>query len=455
MKLTDFPNEVHHIVLSHIPSNGDLANVMLVSHRFRCLAEPHLYSTIHFEMLGTTQELAKAISANGHLDDLLLSFPKPCRLLETLTACPDLGNKISTLSLDFHKPARYSLDGLFRKLPQLQHLSLNPPPVFPVYTIPLELLQSLTSVQLDFCRASSYDYGQGGWVLSDAARLVAKYLSLPNLRRLQGRRIYFSPGYRRQQSVDATMMQYGGSFVDDLSFLDSDAYGHGWESVIAEFISSAKHLKRFAFEINGAYQCSLTEEFQAIGQALVTHYASLEELVLAESNKILFNIWALGNLTGCSSIKRLAIPIHTTFGDFATGAGFERLPSLHRCIPPQLEELQIQLPVGSSVLDPWTQLPTVLQPAVLKAKTRYWDFLLSMRELTENKDAYVPGLKRVVWWFQQSSRDPGRSSDVLTHPLRSEIDELRYAFGKVGVKFEWIATPAFKDTPFGKRVYDW
>ena len=35
------------------------------------------------------------------------------------------------------------------------------------------------------------------------------------------------------------------------------------------------------------------------------------------------------------------------------------------------------------------------------------------------------------------------------------MDELEQAFGKVGVEFEMVLTPFFKDMPFGKRLYEW
>lgn len=282
--------------------------------------------------------------------------------------------------------------------------------------------------------------------------IVARYLSLPSLRRLQAKKIYFAPGCVHQQYPNKTQEQYGGSSIDDLRFLGCDAYGPDGDSLVAGFISSVKQLKRFVFEMNGIGEVSLAEQFKAIGRALMAHHTTLDKIVLAESDTILFTTWAIGNLKDCSSIKRLAIPIHTTFGNFDTGSGFETFHALHKYIPPQLEELQIQLPVGVSELDGWHP---VMQDAAAEAKVSYGEGLLRMWELIENKDAHVPGLKRVIWWFQQSSQDPLHKSGVPAFGSVSHMDELGQAFGKVGVEFELVLTPFFKDTPFGKRLYEW
>ena len=207
--------------------------------------------------------------------------------------------------------------------------------------------------------------------------------------------------------------------------------------------------------MKGVRQLDKAERFKAIGRALITHYDSIEEVVLAESDTLLFTEWAMGNLKDSSRIRRLGISIHTTFGNFDTGSDFEKHPSLHKYIPPQLEELQIQFPVCVSEPDKWADLPEGVQDAAAQAKISYREGLLRMWELTQNKNAHVPGLKKVICWFQQSSQDPTHNSQIPAYGSLSDMDELNHAFGKVGVNFELIATPFFRDTPFGQRIYKW
>ena len=79
-----------------------------------------------------TKELVDLESSNQSLDDTLYSLQTPIRLLETLTAHPDLGCKFGKLSLAGLGWAWYihiQLHELFRSLPELRGLSFTPPPV--------------------------------------------------------------------------------------------------------------------------------------------------------------------------------------------------------------------------------------------------------------------------------------------------------------------------------------
>ena len=455
MKLTDFPSEILYNILSNIPRKSELVNVALVSPLLKALAESLIYKDICFEIPHTT--------ASQHPDHTLLSHQKPDRLLETLIVRPHLGEEIVALSLDVHERGwclQFPLCKLLERLPKLRELSLMPPTM--IWT-PLVPLHCLTSVQLDFGRFLFDDAGQEDtWCIAVAAgialRNIASFMSLPSLRRVQAKTIHLAPGCNFQQYLDRTQEQDGGSSVVDLRFLDCDAYGPGGDGLVARFISSVKRLKRFVFEMKGVSELYKAEEFIAIGRALISHYDSLEELVLAESDTLLFTKWAVGNLKDSSTIRRLGISIHTTFVDLDTGSNFEKYPSLQNYIPPQLEELQLQFPVCVAKPDEWAEWaywPGGMQDAATEAKISYREGLLRMWELTQNKNAHVPGLKRVICWFQQSSQDPSDISRVPAYGSLSDMDELRHAFGKVEVEFEWIATPFFRDTPFGQRMYKW
>ncbi len=455
MKLTDFPSEILYNILSNIPRKSELVNVSLVSPLFKNLAESFIYEDIYFKVPRTI--------ASQHPDHTRLSHQKADRLLETLSVCPHLGKRTVALSLDVHERGwlqQFPLCELLERLPKLRELSLIPAKM--TWT-PLAPLHCLTSVQLDFGRVLFDDAGQGNtWCIAVVAgialRNIASFMSLPSLRRVQAKTIHLAPGCDFQQFLDRTQEQYGGSSVVDMRFLDCDAYGPGGDGLVARFILSVKRLKRFVFEMKGVSELYKAEEFKAIGRALIPHYDSLEEVVLAESDTLLFTKCAMGNLKDSSSIRRLAISIHTTFGNFDTGSGFEKYPSLQKYLPPQLEDLQLQISVCVSKPDEWAEWahwPEHMQDAATEAEISYRECLLRMWELTQNKKAHVPGLKTVIFWFQQSSQNPSDNSQVPPYGSHSDMNELRHAFGKVGVEFEWIATPFFGETPFGQASYKW
>ena len=99
MELTDCPIEVHYYILAHTSRLNDLISILPVSHHFRHLAELLLHRTIHFRVPSITKECIDLKSSNESLDDTLYSRQKLVRLLETLTAHPDLGRKTGKLAL--------------------------------------------------------------------------------------------------------------------------------------------------------------------------------------------------------------------------------------------------------------------------------------------------------------------------------------------------------------------
>ena len=65
------------------------------------------------------------------------------------------------------------------------------------------------------------------------------------------------------------------------------------------------------------------ENLGDIGQSLTAYYADLENIAVADSEMFFHSMWITGDCKYCSGIKRVAIPIHTTFIDFRTGDSLE------------------------------------------------------------------------------------------------------------------------------------
>ena len=313
-------------------------------------------------------------------------------------------------------------------------------------------------MQLDFSRFTYGDDGnvQGLWMANRVSlETVTKYLWLPSLRRIQALSICFSLGPDCQQQIlDNIQRLNSASSVSDLRFLDCCTWELSCDSLLAGFILSAQRLRRFVFESNG--RVPFAEGFEGLGHALRAHLATLEEIVLAELSTDFFTGWAMGSFRDFRSLKRLATPIYTKLVDgLATEIGFETFPSIHRYIPPQLEELQVQFLVDTQEPGPVVYWPVDLPHAEIKAKTNYREGFLKLWELTRTKIAYVPSLKKVTWWFQQYSQELGHHSEVPAEESLHQMNELKTAFAKVGVEFEWLATPLFGNTPSGQRVYEW
>ena len=97
---------------------------------------------------------------------------------------------------------------------------------------------------------------------------------------------------------------------------------------------------------------------------------------------------------------------------------------------------------------------------------------MRMQKLAKNKERFVPQLKRVVWWFQQSARKVSRgdpppysherpsqsntaqvSNDPASSPIYyppEDTEKLTDDFERVGVKFDRVSMPRLNDTPFWK-----
>ena len=82
------------------------------------------------------------------------------------------------------------------------------------------------------------------------------------------------------------------------------------------------------------------------------------------------------------------------------------------------------------------------------------DDLTQFLEFARNKERFTPGLKRLVWWFQHPA---GRGFEGAKYRLLVSSVEMAAGanFGEVGVAFEVVTTPFFRETPLGRRLCKW
>lgn len=429
MKLTDLPNEILLGIISCIELNSDLARVTLVSHRFNNLTEPLLYRKIH---------LNEAVF-------LAPTLKREDQLIASLKARPELCAYTTAFSLRVTDPRWYKSYpelNVIKYMPRLRQLSYDPPAFGS-----LAENKELAALRLDFSPVTYLDIIEDrslSWLeLGYPLRTVADKLFQPSLRKLQAEKLYFTDHFTPEHWLVQARMRLGYAPVEDLRFLDCYPRIDGGN--LTAFTNAVRHLKCFVLEINSPWdpfvEFDTSTQKTDIGPAMLTHRGTIEELAISTTEHALessIGLHAIGSLIQWTALKKLAIP----------EAMLSEPPlyqvKLHQVLPPQLEELQLD--IKCSTLS--TQgLKTFL--FILKQDLRPFE------ELATNKQACVPGLRYVIWWL----RDPSWGElDDHTNSSRVpdvELDALEVVFNKVDVQFEWVLTALFKNTPVGKRLYEW
>lgn len=443
----DAPDEVLEIIFSKLPRDAGLIKVAQVCERFKALVLPLLYRSLRLD--------AKHMRADGYVSLKPEELPPglmPESLSLRLKHNPDLCRNVRKLNLTVHNVGWYENPSGHRKLmtllPSIQEISLNPPPK--EYNFPMS--NRLATMSLDFIYDDKLFWAPSR--LIDATPFnLNNYLSKPSLRKLQFKHTEISH-YMPIHSGDV-----GSSAITDLRFID-------WLpqelEILGYVLPSVKHLKHFVVEANG---CSFWHNSKTHGLAphdygllLQPHSTSLEELIIAYSDGT-YNDGTdfpptstplMGTLTNYHNLKRLAIPEPFL-------VGLEDM-SFHQLLPPLLEELQMQYPMG-------VKNPVLDRQGDVGSRPPYR--LMRMKRLAENKASIVPRLKHVIWWFQQTPwqvsvgdpppYNPNTRSRTTDQPPRGplygppeDMYKLAEDFMKVGVKFEWVSMPRFKYTPFGE-----
>lgn len=180
--------------------------------------------------------------------------------------------------------------------------------------------------------------------------------------------------------------RYGPSPVEDLRFLDCCERTE-YRALIA-FINSVSKLRCFFF-VMGAPRKSQPASNDPPSEidfrpALHSHSATIEDLALSTSGHALELVQFSGCFNHWTALKRLAV----TFP-----RDFVRHAMLHECLPPQLEELQLE-----------NRFCTASVHGVLTEYEGGPERIFSpLWELAVNKQARVPGLKWLIWWLQYPS----------------------------------------------------
>ena len=430
MELTDFPNEILHLIISQILLNSDVAKVTLVSRRFKTLAEPLLYRSIHFEAEPLGECRLGVVPILKRTDQLIAN----------LKARPELGTYTTAFALKVTHPPwyqSYPQVSIIKRMPKLRQLSYDPPALHGG-GIPAEC-KHLAALRFDFTHVTNhYDEDCRAWLEHGIPlEIIAKYLWHPSLRRIQAEKVLFTAVFEYETWLVLHRMRYGPSPVEDLRFLECCERTE--YRALTAFINSVRKLRCFVFEMEAPRKSRPVPNHPPCGidfrPALHSHSATIEDLALSTSDHALDLVRCSGSFIYWTALKRLAVPFP---GDFVRHA------MLHEFLPPQLEELQLENKFCTASVH---EVLAEYEVGAERIFSPLW-------ELAVNKQARVPGLKWLIWWLQYPS---GHSVNGDRYRLRKSTIEMLALeiFRFVGVKFELVLTPFFKETPLGKELYKW
>ena len=176
------------------------------------------------------------------------------------------------------------------------------------------------------------------------------------------------------------------------------------------------------------------------------HRGTIEELAISNTEHALDssnNMHTIGSLILWTALRTLAIPEAILSETPLYQLNLDQL-KLHQVLPPQLEELQLDKKC-SEVSTHGLQRHLVIMKEDLR----------TLEELATNKNACVPGLRRVIWWLQHPSSENLSDHTYSLRVPHVALNQLEVVFREVDVQFEWVLTAHFKDTPVGKRLYEW
>ncbi|KAH6672385.1 hypothetical protein B0J14DRAFT_655268 [Halenospora varia] len=419
--LPTLPNDILFDILDHLPQK-DLRNLALVSPRILGLAQRVLYRSIDLE-------LWSPLSSNGSVVHPG-TLHNASQLINTLSQNPHMRVYVSALSVRvLHRGSRVRFrdhESLFGLVPSLQSLSLSPPPVH--FQLSNSSLSSVETLRLNF---DDWDIRE---LPADERKspieVIAGQFWAPQLRKLHvDGRVYFASWHSdlfppdRHRTSSVTDLQFHWNMEQDMGCL-------------TDILLCIKSLECFILEVFAPWEADSASNYamepEAIGQCIRIHAGTLQQLEIAGSDAAKFpDSPLIGSLASYSRLKQLALP-----EPFLVVVKDES-SSLVDVLPPNLEELQLQYPMGfTQGIDP-------------DRDTR----VKRLEKLAAAKLERFSALKRVILWAQPAecwdSRDGG-----LRYGSVSDLNHLASVFRKVGVKFEWGSSAFFGDTPFRCRGDD-
>ena len=449
----DCPNEILRTIFLNVPYGTSLVQIAMVHERFKAEALPILYKSIRLRANRTSDN--HYFSKRRHeLPAGLVSDPRG----QPLRSFPSFCNHVQKLSLKVMNTNWYTNPKGHKKLlemvPRIKELTLDPPPR--KYDFPMS--NQLTTMRLSLPHNFTHFWDPQLW---PAYLDLKEYLFRPSLRNLQ-----FDSEHDRFYYKTIHTGNIRSSTIVDLRFINwlpEDVH------VLSTVLPSIKRLRNFVIEVGGLWTGSLPSlGFQPMqilaphdyGRLLQLHNESLEQIVIAYGHRAYLDSYglnpppppppprvspAMGSLSSYTRLKRLAVPEHflVTDKDFW----------IHPLLPPNLEELQIQVTGARD----WER-------DHVADELKYYRFRIEA--IAENKNKFVPRLKRVVLWIQTipgslflvdtyvyTLNDIRDSKHNFSLDFKLHMVDIAEMFHKVNVRFEVVLTRDFKRTPFAEYLY--
>ena len=313
MDLTKFPSQILNKIVSHISRNSDLANITLVSHFFKELAEPILYHNVHLNA-EPLEDCPVGIIPTLKWTD---------QLIKNLKAHPKLGTHTIAFSWRVTHPLwyqSYPQISVISRMPRLRQLFYDPPAIHGGGL--LKECKNLEALRFDFSHVTNHYIEDGGssWLEHGIPlEIIAKHLWGPSLRKLQAEKLFFTDRFDHAHLLGQRRLRSGLSSVEDLRFLDCcPRVDH---EVFRAFLNSIKHLKCFAFEINSPWEPLVGLNDRPPGiyvrLALQAHRETIEELALSMTDDAFRYhdlVQSPVSFVQWTTLKRLAVPFYILHG---------------------------------------------------------------------------------------------------------------------------------------------
>ena len=422
------PNEILLHILFYVQKPKDLLAVVLVSYRFKQVADTLLYRDISLDLRGVAK----------HASDPWHDSRRLCRsLLRKLSGDISLANNVSMVSIransaDSQHFAEYQQ--LTKLLPRLRSLAVKPPPITYVN---LDRNILLSTLRLDF--RIEYPGFLDMNPLDDTLRFLetlSYYIFLPSLRVLEVDGLYLND---RAQSCNLPIVRGRSSNITTLRLASCSGEGksilNGITSCFEKLTSLTLdfwHGARPSFAVYGLSPADSAETAH-VELATLNHKERLTELAIASSGTAYFrpkspDFWSFISYL---SLKSLAIP-----EKFLLAGGHILI---RQSIPPNLEELQLEYSTDD-------EFPSF--PGLSDAAQRFE----RLDVLADGTAIRTPNLKRVVWWHQY----PPNSKSDIPHEVILRLKDLRDRWEEKGIEFGVFMSCDWHETPFatGTRVQE-
>ena len=408
----NLPTEIWREIFGFLPSSM-YYHVSLVSKRLTEVVDPFLYRSI---------------------DDESTPGPKLTQLLRNLRKRPELCAHTSTLRLGRNTWNFEHRDELLFTLPHLQELQLGLPPTNLQIRSPSRLRILRLNYHEDYLDYGiEYDCAQA---TVEPLQTLRKHLWMPSLRTLEIKYmdlrnrdgVYTFTNRASDQETSALFPTWNRkSPVNNLSLTGCSDMDIG---VLPEILRSIQKLQRFTFGIFRLWDES--EDIPdpgisplSLSLAVEPHASTLVELIITGDDAARFlQSPRFGSLTHFVNLERLAIP--------EPFIAPEQFVTPNIWLPSRLEDLQLQYPIGFQEI----------------TNSKHRMLCERMYCLAKNNVTFVlPRLRRVIWWYQHANCYPQEHRVTELCDVRM-MAVLGRQFEAVGVKFDWLSSHDYGETPF-------